>query len=173
MKYKRFEDLPVWKDAIEFAVKVFEFTTRAKSEFQGLGDLRNQLERAGVSISNNIAEGFERGTTKELIHFIYIAKGSAGECRSMTYILGHHNNFHKFKEDVLDLRKRSESIAKQLNGWADSLKNSDIKGAKFLTANERVSYKRRKDLEDFDEEMEEFRREHKRKLEDGSFYKKD
>ncbi len=70
MKYKRFEDLPVWKDAIEFAVKVFEFSTKAASEYRGVGDLKNQLERAAVSISNNIAEGFERGTTTELIQFL-------------------------------------------------------------------------------------------------------
>jgi four helix bundle protein len=136
-------------------------------------DLRNQCERASVSISNNIAEGFERGTTKELIHFIYIAKGSAGECRSMTYILGYLKGFRKYKAEVVDLRKRSEKIARQLNGWADSLKNSNIKGAKFLTEKERVSYQRRKDLEEFDREMEEFRKEHKRKLEDGTFYDKE
>jgi four helix bundle protein len=173
MKYKRFEDLPVWKDAIEFAVKVFEFTTRAKSEFQGLGDLKNQLERASVSISNNIAEGFERGTNKELIQYIYIAKGSVGECRSMTYIFGHLKSFRKFKEDILDLRRRAEIIAKQLNGWADSLKNSDIKGAKFLTDKERESYERRRDLEEFDAEMTQFRKEFKEKLESGTFYDKD
>ncbi len=173
MKYKRFEDLPVWKDAIEFAVKIFEFTAEAKSEFQGLGDLRNQLERASVSISNNVAEGFERGTTKELIQYIYIAKGSAGECRSMTYVLGHLANFRKYREEILELRRRSEIIAKQLNGWADSLKDSDIKGAKFLTEKEKNSYERRKDLEEFDKEMEEFRKEHKRKLDEGTFYNKD
>ncbi len=153
MKYKRFEDLPVWNDAIEFAVKVFEFTANAAAELQGLGDLKNQLERAAVSVSNNIAEGFERGTNAELIHFIYIAKGSAGECCSITYILGRLSRYRKFKDDILDLRSRAEKIGKQLNGWADSLKNSDIKGAKFLTDKERQSYQRRKDLKEFNEEM--------------------
>ena len=103
MRYKRFEDLPVWKDAIEFAVKVFEFTAKSSGEFQGLGDLKNQIERAAVSVSNNIAEGFERGTTAELVHFIYISKGSAGECRSITYILGRLPKFRKHKEEILDL----------------------------------------------------------------------
>jgi len=166
MKYKRFEDLPVWRDAIEFAVKVFEFTASV-SEFKGLGDLKNQLERAAVSVSNNIAEGFERGTTTELINFIYIAKGSAGECRSLTYILGNLKGFLKFKSEVLFLRTKGESIAKQLNAWADSLKNSNIKGAKFFTDKERASYKRRKDLEEFDREMDEFRRDFREKLERG------
>ena len=53
MKYKNFEELPVWQAAIEFALKVSEFTDKA--DFRGFGDTKNQLERATVSISNNIA----------------------------------------------------------------------------------------------------------------------
>ena len=59
MKYNRFEELPVWKDAIELAVRIYELT--ARPAFRGYYSLKDQLERAGVSISNNIAEGFERG----------------------------------------------------------------------------------------------------------------
>jgi len=77
MKYSTFEELPVWKAAIDFALQVFEFSEKA--DFRGLGDTKNQLERASLSISNNIAEGFERGTTTELIYFLYVARGSAGE----------------------------------------------------------------------------------------------
>ena len=80
MKYKRFEDLPVWKAAIEIAVRIYAMT--AKENFKGHGSLRDQIERASVSVSINIAEGFERGTTQELLTFIYIARGSAGEARS-------------------------------------------------------------------------------------------
>lgn len=50
-------------------------------------DLRSQFERAGLSISNNIAEGFERGTTNELFTLLYIARGSAGDVRSMLSII--------------------------------------------------------------------------------------
>ena|SRR5436190_21359663 len=79
MKYHCFEDLPVWKDAIELAVRVFELT--AKPCFKYHSGTRNQLENATVSISNNIAEGFERGTTQETLTFLYISRGSAGETR--------------------------------------------------------------------------------------------
>jgi four helix bundle protein len=81
MKYSDFEELPVWKAAVEFALKLFDFTNGA--DFRGFGDTKNQLERAAVSISNNIAEGFERGSNTELIQFLYISKGSqvnAGRC---------------------------------------------------------------------------------------------
>ena len=81
MKYERFEDLPAWNAAAELAVQMFEWTSH--SWFRGKGDLANQLQRAALSISNDVAEGFERGTRNELLQFIYIARGSAGEVRSM------------------------------------------------------------------------------------------
>jgi len=73
MKYNRFEELPVWQDAIELAVRVFELTTRAS--FRRYRSVRDQIERAAMSVSNNIAEGFERGTTQETLTFLYIARG--------------------------------------------------------------------------------------------------
>jgi four helix bundle protein len=158
MKYSNFEELPVWQAATEFALKVFEFTN--KGDFRGFGDVRNQLERAAVSISNNIAEGFERGTTVELIHFLYISKGSAGECRSMLRMCERAERFSNFKFEISDLIGRAVNVSKQLNGWIESLKNSEIKGAKFLTGKEREKAAREKEFEDFDREMEEFRRQH-------------
>ena len=98
MKYSNFEELPVWQAATEFALKVFEFTN--KGDFRGFGDVKNQLERASVSISNNIAEGFERGTTVELIHFLYISKGSSGECRSMLRMCEKAERFSDFKFEI-------------------------------------------------------------------------
>lgn len=79
MKYTNFEELPVWKAAIEFALKLVELTNQA--DFRGFGDTKNQLERGAVSISNNIAEGFERGANKELIYFLPKAPlVSVGRC---------------------------------------------------------------------------------------------
>ncbi len=80
MTYQRFEDLPVWNAAIQLAHGVFDLVD--DRAFGRLGDLRNQLQRAALSVSNNIAEGFERGTTLELLTFIYIARGSVSEVRS-------------------------------------------------------------------------------------------
>lgn len=164
MKYTRFEELPVWKAAIELALKVFEFTEKAEKSFRGLGDTKNQLERATLSISNNIAEGFERGTNAELIYFLYIAKGSAGESRSMLCLCERLPRFNEFKAEIEHLKLRAESISKQLNGWLESLKNSDIKGAKFLTEKERKRYRQQKDLEEFDAEMKKYRQELEERL---------
>ena len=85
MQYRRFEDLPVWRDAADLASLMFEFT--ALDQFRRHAGLRDQLERAAFSVSNNIAEGFERGTTNELLAFLYIARGSAGEVRSMLRVI--------------------------------------------------------------------------------------
>lgn len=85
MKYDRFEQLPVWQAAMEFADRVYSLTNARW--FRQPGDLADQLRRAALSISNNIAEGFERGSTAELLQFLYYARGSAGESRSMLHFL--------------------------------------------------------------------------------------
>jgi four helix bundle protein len=68
--------------------------------FKGRYSLRDQLERAALSVSNNIAEGFERGTTQELLTFIYISQGSAGEVRSMLCFLERQPLFNDLKSQI-------------------------------------------------------------------------
>jgi len=155
VKYTTFEELPVWQAAVEFALRLFAFTEQA--DFRGLGDTRNQLERASLSISNNIAEGFERGTSAELINFLYISKGSAGETRSMLRICEPLDRFSDLKFEISDLINRAINISRQLNGWIESLKNSEIKGPKFLTNKERERLVREKEFAEFDREMERHR----------------
>ncbi len=157
MKYSSFEEVPVWKAAVEFALRVFALTEKA--EFRGLGDTKSQLERAALSISNNIAEGLERGATTELIQFLYIAKGSAGESRSMLRICEPLERFSNFRSEISDLTGRAVNISKQLHGWPESLKNSPIKGNKFLTQKERDRITQAHEFEEFDREMERYRRE--------------
>lgn len=157
MKYERFEDLPVWKAASELAVQIFALTEN--KTFKGKGDLRNQLERATVSISNNIAEGFERGTTQELLTFIYIARGSAGEVRSMLHLLDRLPPFANLKSQISNLRGLSENISRQLRGWADSLQNSEIKGQRYLNDKTKQEEQRKKDRADAQAEFQRVREE--------------
>ena len=59
MTYRRFEDLPVWNAAVNLAIRIYDLSEQGRlRQFSGL---RDQIERAALSISNNIAEGFERG----------------------------------------------------------------------------------------------------------------
>ncbi len=130
MKYQRFEDLPVWQDSAKFARLMYEFTEH--DMFRRHLGLRDQLERAALSISNNIAEGFERGTNNELLAFLYIARGSAGEVRSMLRILESWEKIAEKKSHITELRNKIESISRQLHGWIAQLKRSGYSGQRHL-----------------------------------------
>lgn len=155
MKYTRFEELPVWQAAITLAERVFRLT--ADKSFQAQGDLRSQLQRATLSISNNVAEGFERGTTQELLTFLYIARGSAGEVRSMLCLLERLDHFEHLRSEISDLKSLAESIARQLRAWADTTQNSNIKGQRYLTDKVRQQEKRRHETAVFLEELQRVR----------------
>jgi four helix bundle protein len=128
--FKRFEDLPVWQEAIRLAEGVYNMTeSRA---WRGSPSLRDQIERAALSVSNNIAEGFERGTTKELLAFLYIARGSAGEVRSMLCFLDRRVVSNDFKSEISNLKSIAESCSRQIRAWADHLQNSEIQGQRHL-----------------------------------------
>jgi four helix bundle protein len=155
MQYRQFEDLPVWKETAELARLMFEFT--ALEPFRRHPGLRDQLERAALSMSNNVAEGFERGTTNELLSFLYIARGSAGEVRSMLRILETWKAFGVCKSQISDLIRRCENISKQLYGWIESLKNTEITGQRRLDEKARNRYEGKKDREQFLEELRRLR----------------
>jgi four helix bundle protein len=128
MKYQRFEDLPVWRTAIDLAVETYKLT--ATGDLRGLSSLRDQLERATLSVSNNIAEGFERGTNVELLTFLYIARGSAGEVRSMLRLLRLLGSLAHRESVISNLESLASSASRQLGAWIESLKNSDFKGSR-------------------------------------------
>ena len=113
--------------------------------------LRDQLERAAFSISNNIAEGFERGSTRELIAFLYISRGSAGEVRSMLRVLEKWTVFSDHKSQITNLTVKCEKI--QLYGWIDQLKNTDIRGQRHFDDEKRIAYAKRNERNAFIEEL--------------------
>lgn len=162
MKYSSFEELPVWKAAIEFALDVFSFTSR--SDFRGLGDTKSQLERAALSVSNNIAEGFERGTTNELITFLYISKGSCGESRSILRLCERVPKFDGDRSEISNLVNKAKIVSRQLNGWIESLKNSEIKGIRYLTDKDRRKIEQDKEFAEFDAEMARYKQELEERL---------
>jgi len=156
MKYNRFEELPVWIAAQELAANTYTLT--AKGPFIRQRSLRDQLERAALSISNNIAEGFERGTTQELLTFLYIARGSAEEVRSMLCLLERIALFSNLKFEISNLKSAAEGVSPQLRGWADKLQNSAIPGQRYLTEKSRHEDQRRRDRKEFLKELAEIQR---------------
>lgn len=138
--YQRFEDLPVWQAAAELYDRVDDFLAAAPPRLSR--SFRDQLERATLSVSNNIAEGFERGTTNELLAFLYIARGSAGEVRSMLRLLARRAAISDLKSQIADLIALAESCSRQIRAWADSLQNSDIAGQRHLNEKSRANYQK-------------------------------
>ncbi len=155
MRYKRFEDLPVWNTAIELAIGIYMLT--AKPEFEKRFSLKDQLERSAVSVSNNIAEGFERGTNNELLAFLYIARGSAGEVRSMLCLLERLPGFDRLRGEIKKLKPKAESCSKQLKAWAESLQNSDYKGERYVNDKIRRTDQNSREREEFLKELMDIR----------------
>ena len=111
---ERFEEIIAWKKSKELVVEIYkEFKDKKDYSF------KDQIQRATVSIMNNIAEGFERGTDKELIHFLYIAKGSCGETRSMLYTA--HDLQYIPETTMKNLIEKCEEISKIISGFIRQL----------------------------------------------------
>ena len=123
MKVKSFEDLQVWQDTREFVKSIYEITSL--ENFKKDYGLKDQIQRASVSIMNNISEGYERDNTKEFINFLKYAKGSAGEVRSMLYIALDLNYIskEKFEKNY----STSLNIITQISNFRKYLKNYTLK----------------------------------------------
>jgi len=81
MKFEKFEEIVGWQKAEQLSVEIYRLFKECR-DF----DFKRQIQRAVVSIMNNIAEGFERRTNREFVQFLFIAKGSCGEVRSMLHL---------------------------------------------------------------------------------------
>lgn len=114
MKIEKFEEVIAWKKAKELTVDIYDI-------FKSFKDFsfKNQIERASVSIMNNIAEGFERQTNKELKNFLYIAKGSCGEVRSMLELAFELKYLNR--DQINPLEGLSIEISKILAGFIKTL----------------------------------------------------
>jgi four helix bundle protein len=136
--YQRFEDLPVWQQAIRLAEGCDDFLEAVGKRLTW--SKRDQLDRASLSVSNNIAEGFERGTTNELLAFLYIARGSSGEVRSMLCFFERRPALADFQSQISELKRLAESCSRQIRAWADALQNSEITGPRHLNDRSRSAY---------------------------------
>ena len=96
MLVNRFEELRIWQDAKSLTVEIYSLIRENKDY-----GFRDQLQRASVSIMNNIAEGFESGSNAMFLRYLHIAKGSCGEVRSMLLLSYELNYISKDKKDIL------------------------------------------------------------------------
>lgn len=124
--YRSFEELPVWKSACELATDIYRISSSGNLNRDY--SLKDQIRRSVVSISSNIAEGFERGAKKEFIQFLYIARGSCGELRSQIHIA--RNITYLNNIEYKNLVNKIMLVAKQINGFIEYLKKSKTSGQK-------------------------------------------
>ena len=114
MKINRFEDILAWQKGKVLIIKLYQ-TFNSHKDF----GFRDQILRASVSITNKIAEGFERQSNKELSKFLFIAKGSCAEVRSMLYLALELKYISQ--ETFSNLYSLSEEISKILSGFIKTL----------------------------------------------------
>lgn len=122
-KISSFEDIEVWKKAVELCEKVYLLTdqTALNKDF----GLRDQIRRSAISIPSNIAEGFERESNNQFIYFLIIAKGSCGELRTQLYLAMKIKHIDEQIHNAL--REECLVISKQLSNFIKYLKTTKIK----------------------------------------------
>ena len=122
MNVNSFEDLQVWKDSRILVKSIYQLTSDGK--FSKDFGLREQIQRASVSIMNNIAEGFERNNNKEYVKFLGYSKGSAGEVRSMLYVAA---DLGYISQDSFNMHyQMAINIITQISNFIKYLKKSSI-----------------------------------------------
>ncbi|PIT93585.1 four helix bundle protein [Candidatus Falkowbacteria bacterium CG10_big_fil_rev_8_21_14_0_10_43_11] len=115
MTIEKFEDILAWQKAKQLTIYVYGLFLNSR-DF----GFKDQMQRAALSIMNNIAEGFERRGDKELSNFLFIAKGSCAEVRSMLYVafeLGYVS-----RNDLNNLYNLTVEISKMLSGFIKTLR---------------------------------------------------
>jgi four helix bundle protein len=117
MAYQSFEELEVWQRGCRLAVRLFQAFSDCKCV-----NLKHQIERAGLSVPSNIAEGAERGGAKEFSQFLKIAKGSSGELRTQLYIA---NKLNLLEPSLIrQLVKETKEISAMLEGLRKAIARS-------------------------------------------------
>ena len=114
MAYQSFEDLEVWQRGCRLTVDIFKAFASCKNF-----SFKDQIQRAALSIPSNIAEGSERGSSKDFAHFLNIAKGSCGELRTQLYIARKLDLLAKLTFDALI--KESKELSSMLEGLRRSM----------------------------------------------------
>jgi four helix bundle protein len=127
-RIEHFEDLQVWQSARELSKLVFASTLN--DNLSKDYSLKDQMNRSAGSIMDNIAEGFDRGGKKELIQFLYIAKGSAAELRSQLYRA--LDRKYLAEVDFENITIKTKEVGKQLSGFIKYLKSSELRGSKYV-----------------------------------------
>jgi four helix bundle protein len=125
--FQSFEEIEAWQKARGLTRGIYAVSK--KGAFSKDFGLRDQIRRASVSIMSNIAEGFERGGTREFIQFLSMAKGSSGEVRSQLYVAVDQGYIDK--EIFEQLYALASEASRMIAGLMKYLRKSNVKGVKY------------------------------------------
>ncbi len=125
--FRGFEEIEAWRKARELTKKIY--TVSSRGMFSKDFALRDQVRRACISVMSNIAEGLERGGTKEFRQFLSIAKGSIAEARSQIYVA--QDQGYLSEVEARDLLDNAAEVARMLYGLMKYLQKTNIKGTKY------------------------------------------
>ena len=131
MKISHFEEFPIWKKAAEFALKIFEFTNR--TEFDGFGCMKEQLNRASLSISTDTAKGFVGPFENESLN---TAKETVSECQSMLAVCREARIFAGRHAELSELIENASAISKMIDDWEEARWNDILSGRAFCPCGE-------------------------------------
>jgi four helix bundle protein len=129
----RFEDIEAWQLGRELKRSVYQCSKTG--DFAKDFALKDQIRRAVISVTANIAEGFERDGNREFIQFLSTSKGSCGEVQDHLYTA--LDQFYVSQKQFDDLYRQAADIGRKLGGLMNYLQQSDIRGRKFAKASER------------------------------------
>ena len=126
-KIERFEDIVAWQKARELTKGIYAQTKL--SAFAKDFGLKDQIQRALVSIMGNVAGGFDRGGDKEFVQFLSVSKGSCGEVKSHLYVA--LDQQYVTPAQFTHLYNSADEVGRLLSGFMGYLRQSDMKGRKF------------------------------------------
>jgi four helix bundle protein len=116
MAYNSYENLEVWQKSVDLSIRVYELMRDCRDY-----GFKDQICRAAVSVASNIAEGMERDSKKETMHFLHIAKGSCAEVRTQLLIASRIGYIDETA--FAQLKNGAESISRMLHGLIKSLRD--------------------------------------------------
>jgi four helix bundle protein len=119
--------LRIWQQARQLVRGIYNMT--GMKPFERDYGFKDQIQRAAISVMSNISEGFERGSNKEFIQYLFQSKSSCGEVRSQLYIA--LDLEYTTKENFVILLNQTLLLAKEISTLISYLKHTPIKGHKY------------------------------------------
>ncbi|HXT11011.1 MAG TPA: four helix bundle protein [Candidatus Angelobacter sp.] len=126
-KIEKFEDILAWQKARELTKNVYAHS-KVGAFARDFG-LKDQIQRASVSIMGNVAEGFDRGGDKEFAQFLSVSKGSCGEVKSHLYVA--LDQQYVTQAQFTNLYNEADEVGRLIAGFMSYLRESNLKGRKF------------------------------------------